>query len=211
MPLIQQKVAQSATGWSLWHITESEEQLRRELAAYPVQWERFEAIRAPQRRLEWLACRLALFALLEASGTACQPLHNLPSGIPCMPDSPCGVSLSHSFPFAAAALHPSHNPGIDIEHPSEKIYRIRHKFLNESELKQAGTDIRRLAICWAAKEALYKHLGEPGVIFSRELLLSPFPLAQEGRLQARIQRPHVIKDVSLRYYHHQNLIICHTV
>lgn len=211
MPLLEQKLPNTATGYALWHITEEEDNLVRALQPFPVQWERLAAIKAPKRRLEWLACRLALFQLLQASGlNTTGLLYNLPQGSPCLHDCPYGISLSHSFPYAAAALHLKHTPGIDIEHASDKVWRIRHKFLSEPELSHTGEDLHALCLYWAAKEALYKHLGESGVIFNRELKIAPFSLQKEGTIDARIERPHVIKDVSLQYYRRQNLIICHT-
>lgn len=66
------------------------------------------------------------------------------------------ISISHSNDWLAIAI--SNQPiGIDIEQLHERLQRVKHMFLNSSELEQLQPlTLRKLAICWSAKEAIYK-------------------------------------------------------
>lgn len=88
------------------------------------------------------------------------------------------ISISHANNVVAIAISKS-RVGLDLEPVNDKIHRVKHKFLSESESKIFDTsstlDLIRV---WSAKEALYKLSGENGLIFSENLLL----LRQQGDL-----------------------------
>ena len=63
------------------------------------------------------------------------------------------ISLAHTKQYAAVAYHSNHACGIDIEYISERVRHIRHKFLNQKELRAFGHSLKTLTIAWCAKEA----------------------------------------------------------
>lgn len=73
--------------------------------------------------------------------------------------SPAGfeVSITHSFPYAAIAFS-EQKVGIDLEPFNDKIKRIRHKFLDESESAfiEPENETAYLTVIWCVKESLYK-------------------------------------------------------
>jgi len=69
------------------------------------------------------------------------------------------VSISHSGEFVTL-MSSEIACGIDIEKISAKVIRIRHKFLNDTELSREEThDSVVLTKYWSAKEAMYKVHG----------------------------------------------------
>lgn len=67
------------------------------------------------------------------------------------------ISISHTKDYAALFLSGSRGVGIDIEQMSDKIFRVKNKFLNEAERGLLDeTDKVPLLLGWSAKEAVYK-------------------------------------------------------
>lgn len=82
-------------------------------------------------------------------------------GRPLVENSSCMISLSHSKTHLAMAVSHKIKVGIDIESVSPRLDRVKHKFLSEDELRQLPSkDLTSLALCWSAKEAIYKVTGE---------------------------------------------------
>lgn len=158
----------SAEGsWVLWEIEESEEELLNLLDTSLFPQEELHRIKVAQRRLEWLACRIALQSMPGYLQRG--QLKKNEYGRPYLHDCGWHVSLSHAYPFAAAAVHPTRPVGIDLEQPRAQLLRIKHKFLSQEEQEWVGDDLRQLCLCWTAKEALYKLHGQPGLIFAKDM------------------------------------------
>ncbi len=190
----------AAGSWALWQIEESEPQLLRQLDSTRFPLDELEGIRLPQRRLEWLACRLALQNLLgDLPGAR---LHKNEWGRPYLSSCAWHISLSHSFPYAAAAVHRLHPVGIDVEKPRAKLLRIRHKFLSEQEQAWVGEDLQQLCLWWAAKEALYKLNGQPGLLFAQDMYIGP--TGESSILRASLHG----KFYALHYQWYNDLLLC---
>jgi phosphopantetheinyl transferase len=167
MPLILKQKTPEGAEWAAWHITESEDFLRQAITiTEPELLVQLAPIRVAQRRLEWLASRLALQALgpeeLSPAG-----LLKLPSGRPYFAELNVQVSLAHAWPYAVAIIH-NQTVGIDIELPRTQLSRIQHKFVSEEEAQWAA-ETPNLCRLWTAKEALYKAYGQPGIGFASQM------------------------------------------
>lgn len=186
--------------WALWKISESEEELLSKLDSVCFSREELAQIRVPQRKLEWLACRLALQSLLtEMEGVQLQKNER---GRPYLQPSSGHVSLSHAYPFAAAVVHPRRAVGLDLEQPRQQLLRIKQKFLSPQEQAWVGENVEKLCLCWTAKEALYKMNGEPGLVFSRDILLEP--AAVGGGVDAWLKG----EPYALHYTKHDQVLMC---
>lgn len=76
------------------------------------------------------------------------------------------LSITHSRNIIVIAFSVNHEIGLDIEHYSDKVLRIRDKFLSHAEQKRFDTnDIKTMTTLWSIKEAVYKSLNIPGLIF----------------------------------------------
>lgn len=186
MPLF---LKQTAPLVGVWKIEESEEELLALLDhsdAYRPQLARWQS---SGRRREWLACRVLLKTLAGRELTVAYR----DSGAPYLPDNaPWEVSFSHTRGYAAVLLQTRPAAGIDIEYRSERVYKIRHRFLSAEEEYPRPEGARQpsrqetdyLLIGWCAKETLFKMVDEKEVDFIRHLHLLPFAVHSAGYVDA---------------------------
>ena len=82
-----------------------------------------------------------------------------------------GISISHSNEMVAIGISNETHFGIDIQHKTHKIFKIKSKFLSKKEGKFLGkTDNMEFLIkIWSAKESIFKALDKEGVSFSNDL------------------------------------------
>lgn len=132
----------------------------------------------PKRRWEWLGGRLAAKSaalaweglLLTAAGLAEWQVSNGPDGRPGLQrltnihSKPAlELSISHSHGVAAALVVADHPCGLDLQKITGTVVRVRERFCTESEgvlLRYIdGSEMVRLTLLWAAKEALRKGRG----------------------------------------------------
>jgi len=115
---------------------------------------------ASSRRREWLAGRYCLALALDLPDR-CVPLLSEEWGAPRLPKG-CSGSISHKGPLTAAiASDLSSGIGIDIECVEEDDDYIATSVLTEAERARGGTSPDFAVQCFAAKEAVYKALGDP--------------------------------------------------
>ena len=82
-----------------------------------------------------------------------------------------GISISHSNEIVAICISNEIDFGIDIQYKTDKIFKIKSKFLSKNESKFLGKkdDLELLTKLWSAKESIFKALGKEGVSFSDDL------------------------------------------
>lgn len=186
MPLVYQHTINSKTKLGLWRIEESEEFF---LAKVPLKRD----VTHPHKRLQHLAGRYLLPTLFEDF-----PLKEIliaDTRKPILPDEQYHFSISHCGDYAAAIASSEQRVGIDIEQPTEKIFRITHKFLNEKEndfLNQPMSSSQLLQIAtliWSAKEAMFKWYGNGGVDFRKHMHISEINgNEEEGQMSCHFQK-----------------------
>ena len=82
-------------------------------------------------------------------------------GKPYLRGSETNISISHSNHVLCFALSESEPAGIDVEELHPRLERVSSMFLKPDELALLeGGGIPALAVCWSAKEAVYKLAGE---------------------------------------------------
>lgn len=123
----------------------------------------------PKKRLEFLASRQLIKKMCGELNIPYQGIEKDEFGKPYLIDSDFQISISHSYPMVACAIHPSKSCGIDIESIRPQLIKIKHKFLNQEELAYCGDDLKKLCLHWSAKEALYKIHGRKRLIFAEQL------------------------------------------
>lgn len=146
---------------------------------------RWSVFRLAKRQNEWLAGRIcakmALAGLLEreAGGNLkALRIDNRDDGRPyVVADRPeetkAHISISHSAQ-RAAAIASWHRCGIDVQHCTEKLVKVRERFCIEDELQllqqcryNDDSDIDLLNLLWTAKEAIrkaYSYRQVPGFL-----------------------------------------------
>ena len=89
------------------------------------------------------------------------------------------LSISHSHKSIAIGYSPVQELGIDIEPISNKIKRVRHKFMHANE---KWTDLVDITKAWCIKEAVYKLMDMDDVFFMDNIIL----YSLENHAQAEI-------------------------
>jgi 4'-phosphopantetheinyl transferase len=194
MPLMKLQKDNAQSGWALWFITETEQELE---AASGARVD--DSIASYTKRLEWLAGRSLLKELVEQCGLEFYGLEKNEFGKPFLLKHSHHISLSHSYPYVAAQIDLHTEVGIDLEQPKAKLLNIAHRILASGELVDAGQDVLKHCVYWCAKEALYKSYGKRGLHFADHLLVKPFNLARMGDLQGSIEIDGFSRQLALEY------------
>lgn len=189
--------------WGFWRIMEDESALA---AVVPFE-EVSETIANPLKRLEFLAGRVLIKSLLTHWDLDYQGMKKDAFGKPFLLDSDIQISLSHSYPYVAAILHRHKKVGIDLEQPKDKLLRIAHRVLAETELEDAGNDVIKHCIYWSAKEAMVKIYGKKDLIFAKNLIITPFLRSHEGYLIGRILVNNSETTIPLRYIVYDKFVL----
>lgn len=154
--LLQQKIDASLS-IEVWRFEESEAFFWSELPLGEADAAAIRSLRLERRRLERLACRMALLDLLRSLSLTpdLKGLTYDEQGKPHLED--LHISFSHSGDYAAVAMSTECPVGIDIEVMGERVGRLYQRFLNEEELAECNSsDLSQLHYYWGAKEAIYK-------------------------------------------------------
>lgn len=131
-----------------WKVTETLTELSGRIELSPDEQVKFRSFHHDKRRSEFLAAR----ALLQEVGCA-EEVRYSNSGKPFfLTDT--HVSISHSHGMVMIGIS-NDRIGVDVELMRDKIVRIQHKFLHDSELEWSN-NVTELTRIWAAKESVFK-------------------------------------------------------
>jgi phosphopantetheinyl transferase len=180
MAIFFQQDIDKYTRLGIWKIEEPEEFF---LNLVPLQRE----ITHPHKRLQHLAGRWLLKYLFPAFPVGLIQIADTRK--PFLEDEAYHFSISHCGDYAAVIVSEKYRVGVDIELPSPKVERIRHKFLHREELallQQKDMDsVIPLTLMWSCKEAVFKWWSYGNVDFSDQIRLSPLSLQPSGVISAR--------------------------
>ena len=198
MPLFYQHNINASTKLGIWHIEEPEAFF---LSQVPLQQE----ISHPHKRLQHLAGRYLLRFLFPEFPN--ELIEIADTRKPFLPGDAFHFSISHCGDYAAVIVSRSYRVGIDIEIPTPRVARVRHKFLHAEELisiekdhkmlfekGRSGEDLfmRRLTLLWSAKEAVFKWYGNGEVDFSDQIRVQPpggqLAIPGQGNMQSLFQK-----------------------
>lgn len=153
----------------IWKITESEEDLHRNVELTERCNKRVEGMKSGLHRRGFLSIRQLM--LLE--GYVDSDLYYDELGKPHLHDGN-HISISHSFEFTGIIISRKQRVGIDIEKQRPKIVRIAHKFTT-LPIQDGGQEqeilVRKLTKIWGAKESLYKISPILGLSFLQNIFI----------------------------------------
>lgn len=195
----------------IWRLEEDIPELLRQLPTeYILQAERLRHIR---RKREWLATRVLLQQL---NVTALIEYDRY--GKPYLVGKQQQLSISHSPDFVAIILHPTKTVAIDIEKISDKVGRIKNKFLSVNELAIIPTyDMATYTLYWSAKETLFKAYSKGELDFRKHLqiennLRNGVETKQvSGRLLAQIHKNTYQQKFAIHYQQIVDHILTYTI
>ncbi|GHB71814.1 4'-phosphopantetheinyl transferase family protein [Persicitalea jodogahamensis] len=200
MPLVHTENITEECRLMVWELTESVEVLHEMLPAAADMVE-FSGISHPQKRREWLAGRVLLGQIVSEMGETFKGTWKDAHGKPHLVESSCFISITHTFDYVAAVIHPSSPIGIDMEKMDAKLQRTARKYLNETEMVESDNTLSMLGTYWCAKEALYKLNGRNKVSFKNDISIDPFDgktTVLKGTLRDSGQK--VRADLHLRWF-----------
>lgn len=149
----------------LWRVAESSDWYLDQLSLSANMWREYQAISAPNVQLQWLASR---FALQQVAKRRELEVVKDKHGKPFLVQDERFISLSHCQGYAAA-IAAAQPVGIDVEIVSNRVQRIKDRFLTAAEQSILGTDDAGLMLGWSAKEAVYKRYGARGLVFKEHM------------------------------------------
>jgi phosphopantetheinyl transferase len=207
MPVSKINWKSAGSGWAVWRIDEPEEFLATQV---PVSDACPQEIQFARKRLEWLAGRALLKHLATESGLNYQGVVKDEFGKPFLKGLGSQVSISNSFPYVAAQIHPHKSVGIDLEQPRPKLFNVMERVLTDAEWLDGANDLRKLCVYWCAKEALYKIYGKRSLIFNEHILVKPFVLGETGTLEGSIREENEERVLFLDYWMETDFILVTT-
>lgn len=134
--------------------------------------------RSRKRKQEIVCVHLLLHALFHDNDLYIS--HNK-QGKPFL-DNLYNLSVSHTKGYCAIIISKTREVAIDIEYTSERIMKIRSKFLFHGEL--AAEAISAL-LFWCAKETVYKYYSERRLQYD-EIFIYPFIVREKGSITAEL-------------------------
>lgn len=201
----QKKIETNHEGtWALWKIEEAEEALMntiKDIESIP------DAITNVRKRLEWAAGRMMVKTLMDHCGITFQGVTKNEFGKPFPVGCGYQLSLSHSFPYVAAYLHPDESVGIDLEQPTPKLLKIASRVHSSDELNDAGTDIKKHCLYWCAKEVMVKVYGKKDLIFTENLKINPFLMGEKGKIVGKLVVHNIETSIPMYYEVHSDFIV----
>ncbi len=197
--------------WGIWQVTETPEELRDCLSDTKVQQE-LDRLKAPSRRLEYLAVRVLLKTLC---GKEVRIGHE-PSGKPFLWDDSRRISISHTRNYVAVGLHATASPGIDIEMYGDRVRKVASRFVREDEISgrdsmEPREELYQLLLHWSAKETMFKMLDCQEVDFLSHLKVEPFKLAASGVFRGESFRLGFPQHFMIHYLIHPEFVCTYCV
>jgi 4'-phosphopantetheinyl transferase len=172
MPFIREIIPSGGIRAGIWHITETDAELRSMIHLTETEKDQYGSFRHDLRKRQWLAYHALIQHLLAPLSPEIFYDNN---GKPFLTSRSHHISVSHAGEFAAAIY--AENPvGIDIEKMKERIERVKDRFLLPPEIESIDPEHRleHLYIYWGGKEALYKLHGKPDIDFRNDIHIHPF-------------------------------------
>ena len=169
MPLLNDLVPNQSLLCKLWRIDDSEDIMDPNNELNSDDYQIFLSRKANHMKRQFLASR-KLIALVNPDLRV-----TYKNDIPFLSDNR-NISISHSESIATILISEKNGIGVDIERINKKVHSIKSKFLNQKEINylRGDEETRMLTKAWTAKEAIYKALRKPGIIFSENILLEEF-------------------------------------
>lgn len=195
MPLL---IKHTTPLWGIWKIEESSEALLSMLDNKESYYSFLRNSMTEGRKCEWLAVRVVLKNLLNQE----PEIAYASSGAPFLPGKPWNVSISHTKGYAAVLVSEKEHVGIDIEYLSDRVRKIRSRFMSASEDSVIDPDheSEHLLIYWSGKETLFKMIRQEEIDFKEHLHIHPFNYESEGIFRATETRTQKNDSFTIHYY-----------
>ena len=206
MPIVWSKNLAEKGKIAIWEISESEEELYNMLQLDEKEQQHFQTL-SLARQKQWLGSRVLLRTLLQTE----QPIElNIDEHRkPFLNNFPFEISISHANHMAAVIIYEGKKVGIDIEKISERILKIKNKFLSTEELKfiSSTNELEQLHVCWGAKESLFKLYGKGSLPFIEGIKINAFEYSKAAQVAASIAIPAYHANFNVQYLKYEDFML----
>lgn len=169
MPQVLYMQHNSGSKVLVWEISETEDYFKDRLTDFVEEDAEYINCSIPHKRVQLLACRYACKQLLEQIQIPFKGIIKDEYGKPHLHNLPYHISLTHTSTFVAVAFHKNKPLGIDMEKPTDKLWKIRDRLFTKEEIFLIGSSIKTMTLFWSAKEGLYKLYGKRGLDFKEHI------------------------------------------
>jgi phosphopantetheinyl transferase len=209
MPLILKEHKEEDFVVGIWKIEESLDWFESKYQLSAEEKVKYSKFMVDSRKKQWLSSRL----LVNELSPGCGPILYDKDGKPYFQDKESNLSVSHSYDYASAIISPKKKVGIDIEKASDRLHRVKERFLSHDELVNIDTDNELKALCahWCAKEALYKVYGLRNLDFKEQIYVDAFKMKEDGNLSGRIIVNDDARNYNLKYRQIDDYIMVYLV
>ncbi len=194
MPFVHTLAFEPTGELVVWQIQETPAWFIDQLSLSKELWHEFHQITAQSVRLQWLASRFALQQVAKARDL---DIHKDHFGKPHLVNDSRFISISHCQGYAAAIACEA-PVGVDVEVVSNRVQRIKDRFLSATEQALLGQTDAALMLAWSAKESVYKMHGEKKLLFKEQIVIEKND-PEEGLLHVRLYLPSVEQLLRVRY------------
>ena len=152
----------------VWQVTSCSKDLLPRVYLVKEEQNEFRVLKTEKRKVEFLACRLALKTIFSDNLI----LKHLKSGKPIVNEVP-HISISHSNNYIAIVFG-KENIGLDIELPQEKMQSIISRVLSADENNFFLKNPTAILACklWGIKEATLKYIGDKKLSFRQDIKIN---------------------------------------
>lgn len=197
--LFYNKKLDNGCSLAIWKIDESVEQLLSYFTTHKEELSTLiSSMNSEKRQKELLSVRLLIYKLLGFENSITYNKNGRPSLL----NREEKISISHTQGYASVIIHPYRTVGIDIEQCREKIFRVKHKFLSDSELAHVDLqdELKYLTLLWSAKETLYKISDNHLVEFDEDMEIAPLTLSSCGQLYITDKKVEKRYELSYQFF-----------
>lgn len=173
----------------------------------PEELNKYRSISNEKRKCEFLSIRKAIQSIYNEE----ENITYSRNGKPNLAVSGHKISISHSKGLLGILTHPKFEVGIDLQHETPKIYKIKNRFMSPEELISSNDEEWKLLTYWCAKEALYKYYSKGNVEFNQNLFVEPFELFDQGEIRGKINMPDMITTLPLEYQVIEDTMVVYTM
>ncbi|MEA3317762.1 MAG: 4'-phosphopantetheinyl transferase superfamily protein [Bacteroidota bacterium] len=209
MGLILKKNIDRETVLGIWEITEDFDRLFSLTNLDTEDINTVYSFKNKKRKLEWLSVRALLKQLTKNNLKIIYSQH----GKPYIEKDIYKIGISHSKNLVSIIISKNKTVSVDIEFISEKIKKLKNRFLNTNEINviDINNEIYHLNLHWCAKEAIFKICNKQNINFKTNINIKPFIPEEKGSFKGSYNNTIINDEFVLNYFTIKNysLVYCY--
>ncbi len=204
MPLVLEKNIDSRATLYLWEYTESLEELLDKARLSREEEQRFNTFHSERRKKEWTAIRALLNSIYDKKVVVTYEAIGKPR-IDCAQH----ISLSHTDGLVMLIVSDDSVVGADCEHITDRVLRIKERFLNPREIFSIKKDseLLQVLVYWCLKEVLFKISPLAEIDFRKDIEINAFDSLPENTLNGIIRHKDGQSKADLGYFIYKNTLV----